>query len=36
MHLFILGDAIDLSLQLDSDAHHISLAPDRGFCFSIE
>jgi len=33
--LFILGDAINLSRQLDSDALGISQAPGRGFCHSI-
>ena len=34
--LFIWGDAINVSLQLDSDALHISEAPGRGLCLSIE
>jgi hypothetical protein len=34
-HLFIRGDAKNLSLQLDRDALCISRAPDRGFTLSI-
>jgi len=33
--LFIRGDAISFSLQLDSDALRISQAPGGGFCLSI-
>jgi len=33
--LFIRGDAINLSLQLDSDALRISQASGCGFCLSI-
>jgi len=33
--LFIRGDAINLSLQLVSDALRISQAPGRDFCLSI-
>jgi hypothetical protein len=34
-HLFIQGDAINLSLQLDSDTFRISQAPGGGVCHNI-